>query len=589
MRKPVTLKRLMVSHFTLITVLLAMLWSLPVVAQPQPVFEAYADAREVLINSYFEVSFTLKNGDGRNFKAPSFRDFTVVSGPSRSMSTSIVNGQISREMSFSYSLKPRRLGRLTIGSAAIEVNGKTLRTDPIEIFAVEGNAGAEGAGEQFFIRAELTTTEAYVGQQVNLDYKLYTTIDIESYNVLEESDYPGFYVEDLRQFDGRIVREVIDGHQYTTKILKRVALFPQQAGRFTIDPLQLQLGVIEEGGRRSNSFFFNRKIRRLLTQSEPVDIVVRSLPAGAPPSFTGAVGQFEMTSTLSRTTVTTDDVISVKIEITGNGDIKRVLPPDIAFPDTFEVYEPKIIEETTREVQGRLISAKTIEYLALPGVPGSYELQPVFSYFDPDSIRYITLSDQRYAVKVRPGSRRPAPGISRPGAASEADIRFIKLDDNLQRTGRGFFASPGFWVLSLMPLLLLGSVVVIRRFREKRKALDPGLLRRRRAEKIARRRLGKAYQYLDGKQPLAFYDEASKAMLGYVGDKLQIPLSELSKENVREKLCALQVPEATTERFLTVINNCEIALYSGKDNAEAMNATYENAVAVLAAVEQQVK
>lgn len=578
-------------YFTSILFLLTLGWSLPGAAQqqPAPVFEAYADAREVVLNSYFEVTFTLKNGEGRNFNAPSFRDFTVVSGPARSMSTSIVNGQVSREMSYSYSLKPRRPGRLTIGSATIEAGGKTLKTDPVEIVAVEGKTGEEGDGEEFFVRAELSTKEAYIGQQVNLDYKLYTTIDIESYNVLEESDYPGFYVEDLRQFDGRIIREVINGQQYTTKVLKRVALFPQQAGRLTIDPLQLQLGIIEEGQRRSNSFFFNRKIRRLLTQSEPVEILVRSLPEGAPPSFTGAVGEFEMVSTIPRTSFTTDDVVSVKMTITGNGDIKRVLPPGLDFPDTFEVYEPKVLEEKTRELRGRLISEKTIEYLALPAVPGAYELQPVFSYFDPDSNRYVTVDNQRYALTIRRGSRRPAPGISRPQTEADADIRFIKLDDRLRRVGRGFFASPGFWVLLLAPLLLLGSVVIVRQFREKRKSIDPGMLRRRRAEKIARQRLEKAQQYLEARKARAFYDEVSKAMLGYVSDKLQIPLSALSKENVREKLRTLKVPEATTERFLSVIKNCEMALYAGKDNAEVMNTTYENAVAVLAAVEQQVK
>lgn len=572
-----------------VTILLSLLFP-PLFGQSQdsPYFEARADAREVLLNSYFEVTFTLFNGDGSNFRAPSFRDFVIVSGPSRSISTRIINGRVSRQMSYSYSLKPRLLGNFRIGSASIEAGNETLRTEPIPISVVKGKPAAESDGE-FFIQAEPSTTEAYIGQQISLDYKLYTTIDIESYNVLEETDYPGFYAEDLKRHDGRVMREVIDGQQYTTKVLKRVALFPQQTGRLTIAPLQLQLGVIEEDGRRSNSFFFNRQIKRLLTQTEAVNIQVSPLPESRPETFTGAVGQFEWSVNLNPTALSTDDVLSLKLTIRGDGDIKRVLPPDIRFPDAFETYEPKILEESTIERGGRLISEKTIEYLALPKQAGDYEVNPSFAYFHPDSNRYILLDTQPYQLSVVAGSR---PGVAPPienAAAEPRDILFIKTDTALRRANRGFFGSPGFWVLSILPFFLLASVVVVRRYQRRRETLDPKLLRRRRARKVARQRLQQAEQYRQLNEPRAFYDEVSKAMLGYVGDKLQIPGSEMTKENVRARLQTLGVEEASIEQFLSVIQTCEMALFAGKDNPEAMQETYEKALEVIASSEASVK
>jgi len=556
--------------------------------QDAPSFEARADAREVLLGSYFEVTFSLRDGDGSNFQAPSFRDFVVVAGPSRSISTRIINGQVTRQMSYSYSLKPRRIGRFSIGAASIEVGGNTLRTEPVSISVVRGKPTEEGEGE-FFIRAEPSATEAYIGQQISLDYKLYTTIDIENYNVLEETDYQGFYAEDLKRHDGRIMREVIDGQQYTTKVLKRVALFPQQTGKLTINPLQLQLGVIEgDGGRGANSFFFNRQIKRLLTQTEPVDITVMPLPEPRPEAFTGAVGEFDLTIDLGSRILSTDDALSLKLTIRGDGDIKRVLPPNVRFPDSFEAYEPKILNESIIERGGRLISEKTIEYLALPKQAGNFQLQPAFAYFQPDSNRYVVLDENQYQLTVAEGSRSVnGPAIEAPAAAPLTDIHFIKTDTSLRRSGYTFFGSPGFWVLSLMPFLLLGSVVVVRQYRRRLQSTDPGLLRRRRAQKVARQRLQKAEQFRQLNQPRSFYDEVSKAMLGYVGDKLQIPGSEMSKENVREKLRTLKVDEAAIEQFLSVIHTCEMALFAGKDNAEAMQKTYDNALEVIASIEQR--
>ncbi len=244
-------------------------------AQTEVAFEAFSDAKQVLVNGIFEVSFTLKNAEGQNFQPPDFRDFVVASGPSRSMSTTIVNGKFTKSLTHSYTLRPRRQGRFTIGSATVVVNGRTWRTEPLVVEVVKGKTDdPDEQQEALFVQAESDLESATLGQQIILDYKLYTTVDVETYNVLEESDYQGFYAEDVREHPAKTISEVIDGIQYATKIVKRVALFPQQAGKLTVEPMLIQLGVSSDAPRKRNNFFFNRKLKRVSFETAPFEIVV---------------------------------------------------------------------------------------------------------------------------------------------------------------------------------------------------------------------------------------------------------------------------------------------------------------------------
>ncbi len=574
---------------TLVSLLFAAAASLP----GQVSFEAVPDAEQVVLNGYFDVKFVLTDAEGSNFQPPAFDDFTVMSGPSRSLRTSIVNGKVSKELSYFYTLKPKRVGRLTIGSARITVNGRIYRTDPLTIEAVKGKAG-DGAGAQFYVKAEPSVTEAYIGQQILLDYTLYTTVNIDNYNAVQESGYPGFYAENIRRFDSRIQRKVIDGVQMATKVLKRVALFPQQAGALTIDPFVLQLGIVEDDDNNSGrrSLLFNRRVKRVPVETEPVTIRVRSLPAGAPPSFTGAVGVFTANARISRTTVTTDDALSLRLSVAGNGDIKRVQPPALIVTDTFEVYDPTVQEEVSYELNGELTGKKIIEYLLVPKAPGQYALNPEFTYFDTDSARFVTAALGPFSVNVRPGSRSRRPGEGATPSAdttAQRDIAYLKGDLELNKGREPFFGSPLFWSLIALPLLALLGAVVIRRRRRQLSQLDPAAMRRKRARREAERRLKTADSLRREGQSRAFYDEISKAMLGYVSDKLDLPGSELSKDNVRSRLETMQVDSTDIEHFLEIMHNCEIALFAGKDNAEAMNETYEKTARLLTTIEARSK
>ncbi len=580
--------------------MLLLLFFLPLLLNAQNAidFSATSDAKQVVLGGYFEVSFVLSNANGSNFQAPRFDGFKVLSGPSQSVSTSFVNGRRSSKMAYSYTLQPKRIGKYPIAPATIQVKGKSLKTEIIYVEVVKGkNQSANSQQEledqleeQIFIRAVPSTTEARIGEQILLDYKVYTTRGIESYNLVTESEYAGFFPQDIRLFDSRVIKEVIDGVQYSTKTLKRVALFPQQAGRLTIEPLVMELAIAakETPARRRRSFFYTPLLTRFNVETDSVQIVVQSLPADAPPTFSGAIGKYQMTSSINRTKLTTDDAIAIRMTISGNGDMKQVQPPTLMVSDSFELYEPKILDEKSFESDGALTGSKSIEYLLLPRYPGNYKIQPAFSYFEPDSAQYVTLASRVLNIDVSQGrnvNRRlnPIPTES----TAEGKLRDIHSATKLVKRGNYFTGSGAFWTLLGLPFLFLGGLVVVKRVQAARGPIDQDLLRRRQAQKVAQQKMAQAKTFLDQGQSRPFYDEISKGLFGYVGDKLNIPLSQMGQDNIRQQLGSLEVSEAAIERFMGVLKTCEMALFAGKDNAAAMQESYDTALGVVVEIEQE--
>lgn len=570
-----------------------LIFSVFVSAQSNVSFEAFCDAKRVVAGNYFEVSFTLKNAEGSNFKPPSFNGFEVLSGPSRSVSTQIINGVVSSQMGYSYTLMAQKVGNFTIGSATIKANGKTLKTVPLKIEVVKGKSntspGDGNGGSQVFIRTEPSTQQAKIGQQILVDYKIYTTVNIESYAPMEESNYDGFFAQEVKRFNGQVLREVVDGVQYTTQVLKRVALFPQQAGILKIDPLKVRLEVAT--GKKQSYGFFSRSITTpVVAKTDPVEITVQPFDENAPASFNGAVGKYAFTASPENVVISTDDALKIKVLINGNGDIKRLQAPPLNVPlDSFEIYDAKVLDERIFENQGEKNGRKLFELIALPKYPGRYIIEPEFTYFDTDSLKFVTLKSGPYKIAVRRGNGVGTSIVASPERQDlNEDIRFIKMETKLNKTDSPFFGSTIFWVLSLLPFIVFGGAFAYKRVLDKQSNLDIGLLKKRRANKVALNRLKTAKKHLDSKESKSFYDEVSRASLGYVCDKLSIPLSELTKENVKEKLESLQVSEGNIERFMKIIHTCEMALFAGMDNSEAMTETYENAMEVIAGIEEEI-
>lgn len=569
-----------------ILVQLSLIMPAVAVAQDNPVFEARSDARQIVLGGFFEVVFTLKNGAGDNFQPPGFSDFQVISGPNAIRSTSILNGRVSREMGFAYTLAPKRIGKFTIGSATIRVDGQTLRTQPLRVEIVKAKKGKEKEGEQVFLRAELNTQEAYPGQQILLDYKLYfKDKNIEASDIVLESDYQGFFARDIRRYDTRRSQEVINGHQYTVLTIKRVALFPQRIGQLSIDGMSMQLGILEDAPPSNNfpSLFFNRQLIRVAVTSDPVTISVKPLPDGAPDFFSGAVGEYEMTTSLSRTELSTDDALSVRLAVRGNGDNKRIQPPPVIFPKDFEVYEPKIVEEVAFDHDGQLMNETVFEFLLLPRTAGTFSIAPKLGVFDPSTNKYATVEDGTVEVTVTQGK-----GIRQP---VEPDGFEALKDDptGVANAGVPWTYIKGLLWIALAALLIAGAVWGRKYFRKLSEQRTTAEMHLERAEKIAKSHLSTAHGHLQTGQSGAFYEEVSRALLGYACRKFNIPLAALNRENLQQKLQETSLPPEQIAQFSQIVKTCDMALYAGMDNAAKMEETYNNAQAILVQMERVLK
>lgn len=567
-------------------------------AQDKVAFVAKSDAKQVVLGGYFEVSFVLSGANGTNFTPPKFHVFNVLDGPSRSIRTTGINGVWSRELSHSYTLQPKQIGKFAIPPATIKVNGKELKTEIIYIEVKKGkntNANTQEdlikqIGKEVMIKAVPSTTEARIGEQVLMDYKIYTTREIQGQNIVSESEYPGFFTQDIR-YDNPVIKEVIDGVQYSTKVLRRVALFPQQAGILLIDSMVMEVGVsIEDKSKRRRGFFYTPLVTRFQIKTKPTKINVRSLPPGAPPSFSGAVGKYVLSSGINRTTLTTDDALSVKIHIKGNGDMRQVQAPKLMVSDSFDLYDPKTMDEKNFESVGIIKGSKSIEYLMVPKYPGNYSIRPEFTYYDTDSLKYITLKSSPYKVKITKGKNfGKSVDLTTLENANLGEIRVIHSVGELHGRGSSFVGSGVFWTLFALPFLLLGGVLVNKQVKDSKGPIDLELLRRNQARKIATEKLSQAKTFLDQQNARSFYDEISKGMYGYIGDKLGIPLSQMGKENISQQLTSLGVSETTRERFMGILKTCEMALFAGKDNTPAMKETYDTALEVVVQVEEELK
>jgi BatD DUF11 like domain len=556
-------------------------------AQHQQVeFRAFADAQQVFIDGYFQITFTLSNGEGDNFRAPNFgQNFVVLEGPSRSQSTTILNGYVSSELSFSYVLQPKQLGRLVIPPASIQVRKQTYRSNPVSIDCIKSKPKAPGKkGAELFVKAEVNASKAYVGQQIRLDYKLYTRVNVEDYNFVEESDYVGFYVEEIQRPDQRVREEVINGARYNSRVIRSMALYPQKAGTLNIEPALLQLGVVNSvPGQEEDRFsaLLGAEIKRVPMRTEALQVKANPLPPNAPASFSGGVGLFNINTSLNRTEVSTDEAITLRMSITGDGDMKRVQPPQLNLSDAFEVYEPRIIEEDAGETEGLRVARKTVEYLIMPLKKGEYELRPEFSYFNVQSGEYVTLNDYSYTIKVRQGKNKGKGknNIAGPGVG-------MKEVFGLSRQREPWLASPLYWLITLLPLLALGTFVLYQRISAQRASLTSFLKSEKNARKVALSHLNQADTHLKTGDSRAFYDEVSKAILGFLAQKLEIPKAELSRSKISERMQEIQADPGLLQRLESLLQNCEMALFAGKANPEAMQETYSSALEVLTVVEE---
>ncbi|HSP88929.1 MAG TPA: BatD family protein, partial [Ignavibacteriaceae bacterium] len=370
------------------------------------------------LNDQFEITFTFSadNVNGvKDFTPPNLGNFYILSGPNQSTSMQFINGVASGSKGFTYILKGKSLGKVNIGSASISYNGKTYKTDPVSIEFVKGTSqpnqedpGAtnEEISKNLFIKAFADKNKVYQGEQVTVTYKLYTRLNIASQmSVSKLPQYQGFWAEEL-ETDKNILftTEVVEGKQFRVGILKKVALFPSQSGELSVTPFELNVPVLIQKKKRGNSIFddffadpFSRgESVDYLSKSNTIKINVLPLPnENKPESFSGAVGDFKLTTSLDKERTKTNEPVTLKVDISGTGNIKLLDISEIKLPTGVEKYDPKVSEQINRS--GRISGKKTLEYLIVPRTPGQKELTEIkFSYFNPSKKSYVTLSSPKY-------------------------------------------------------------------------------------------------------------------------------------------------------------------------------------------------
>lgn len=576
----------------------------------------------------FAVTFTV-NAAASNLKAPSFKGFSVLSGPNQSSSSSmqIINGRMSQSVSYSftYYLQAGSEGSYTISPAKITVEGKSYETESFTIKVVKSAANSANQQQQqqqqqggqstggnisdkdLFLRASVSNASPYLGEQVIVTYKLYTSVAIAQYSINKLSSNKGFWSEDLTKENEKPkqYKEYLNGKQYIVAEIRKVALFPQESGRLNVEPLEVDvIAQIQNQRRRTNSIFdffddpFSSSVQNVkkVLKANNLTINAKPLPsANKPEDFAGAVGNFTFRADIDKTELKANEAVNLKFTISGRGNIKLIDKLNVVFPTDFETYDPKISDNINTSDNG-VSGTKTFDYLLIPRNQGVYTIKPVtFTYFDLNKGKYITLSSPEYTLKVAKGDGKQQNNVALTSVNQEeikyigSDIEHIKTKAmKLNNKGEHFFLSDLFFVFSVIPLLLFIAALIFRRKHIKLRS-NIALLKNRKATKVANKRLKKAKTYLVSKEKDKFYIEISQALWGYISDKFSIPLSDLSMDSVREALTKQNVAEDIISDFIKTLNNCEFARFAPGDESLTMDKIYKEASDIISKTENELK
>lgn len=582
-----------------------------------------AEAADVVVSGdQVRLVFTVNSQDIKDFRAPSIKGFDVLMGPSRSQQSSIqiINGKrtSSSSTAFTYILLAGSPGTYTIPAASVEVNGEKVFSNAISIKVLpqdqnSGNSGnnrggsasssrSQAAGSRIsandlFITATASKTTVHEQEAILLTYKVYTVVNLRQlYGKMP--DLKGFHTQEVELPQQKtFTLEHYKGRNYNTTVWSQYVLFPQQTGKLEIPSITFD-GVVAQQTVSDDPFdaFFNGggyvEVKKKITTPKLV-INVQPLPT-KPAGFSGAVGEFKLASSINATDVKTNDAVTIKLTLSGTGNMKLIGTPEVKFPQDFEIYDPKVTDDYKLTNSG-LTGTKTFEYLAIPRHAGNFTIPAVeFTYFDLKSNSYKTLKTEAYNLKVAKGQGNADQVISDFTNKESVkmlgkDIRFIKLgDSSLRPKGDFFFGTVGYYLCYLIPLLLFVVFAVIYR----QKALENAnvaKVKTKKANKVATRRMKLAGKLLAENKKNEFYDEVLKALWGYISDKLSIPVSQLSKDNIEAELTNYGVQEALIAEFIGVLNECEYARYAPGNENEAMDKVYSASVEVISKMENSIK
>ena len=569
--------------------------------QSQVSFNAKVSKKRLGINERLRIDFEM-NENGDNFNPPPFTNFQVVSGPQQSVSRSWVNGVQSFSKTYTYFLTPKTKGKITIGQAEITINGEVYKTTPISVEVTEAVKKPNDPNNidyvidgNIHLVAEISKTNPYLNEGITVIYKLYfrNPISVSDVSELESPSYADFWSHLINIPRAEInMRGTYKGEPYNEVVWRKAVLYPQKTGKLVLPPLTLNLSLNVPSNRRD---LFGR---RILTQAQKMittgqnTIRVKSLPEkNKPENFSGAVGQFDFDLILDKEALKASESFQAKIKVKGKGNLKLFNLPTISVPNTLEVYEPEHDEQVKITLSGM---QGTIEdnYTIVPQFQGKYPIPPVqFSYFDPQTASYKTLTSRDLIVDVFDGPTAGTPRTSSTGTepkqvitTNENAFRFIKLDTTLSRINQEvFWMSRSFWILLLLPLFLLLTAYLIKLFVFD-KTEDASSLKQRRAQQLAKKYLSSAKKEFHDQA--RFYEALERALHNYLKAKLKIETTELSKSKIESLLKEKKVAQHTAQEFVTVVENCEMARYAPGSSVN-IQGDFEKASTLIAQIDRQ--
>ena len=563
-------------------------------------FETKLSKNRLGLNERLRVSFEM-NQNGDNFIPPTFDGFSVIGGPNQSVSNSWVNGVRSFSKTYTYFVTPSRKGKLTIGQASIEIEGEVYKTSPkqVEITEAVNNPNSPQArataiaDDNLHLVAEISKSKPYLNEAVTVIYKLYfsSEISVSNVNEVEMPKYSDFWSHLIPIPKLEIKRGEYKGEVYNYVTWRKAVLYPQKAGKLTLEPLTLNVSVDVPTNRRD--FFGNRvyqKTPKVITAGRR-SINVRPLPeAGKPANFEGAVGAFDLTVKFNKTALKSSESFQATVKVSGRGNLKLFSLPKLSAPSSLEVYEPEHKESIKTNLLGMQGSIEDT-YTIVPQYQGNYPIPPLtFSYFDPVKESYVSLNSKEALIDVFEGPVAANPSqqgnpIKQAPLINENYFDFIKLETSLIPFEREvLYRSTRFWLLLFSPYLLYFLVSFLKR-RNESKVINPVTARQKHANRLAKKYLSSAKKALGEKE--RFYDALERALHNYLKAKLSIETSEFSKERIVSLLKEKNSQTSSISAFVSILEKCEAARYAPSSNV-TMQEDFDLAVETIAVLDREI-
>ena len=561
----------------------------------------------VPLNGQFTLEVELR-GTNRTDVEPSLPDlgsFSRYIGRNSSTSMQMINGVTTVSLVIQYRYRAIREGTFEIGAVEVDVGGQALRTQPVTLTVSTSGAaaGREGAPEDpsgvssddLFIVAEVGKTRVYQNEPIEVSYRLFTRVNVTSYSLVSLGESEGFWVEEVPGPQSPPVEQRVRGGQpYTTAVVRRVVLFPAGPGTKTIESLSVEARVRVRRQARSlfDDFFggsslFGSQVPAVIV-SNPVEIEVLPLPdAGRPRSFTGLVGRLGVSASIDRSSVETNDAVTLEVVVEGEGNLRGLAAPVVDFPGDFEAFPPEVTESIDRS-GSRVRGSKTYQYVLIPRSPGEKVIPPVeMSYFDAESGLYASSASEPLRLEVTGDAVLVAAGGRAGVETLREDIRFIQIGPpNLGTLGDSLADASGFWIVALLPLVALLGALGLRRHRDRLEG-DVAYARGRRAGRVAKKRLGQARTVMAEGDARAFYAEVERALRGFLADKLNVAEAGFMSDVAEAGLRGRGVPDLATREYLDCLAECDRARFAPPgSSAEEKSGFYDRAAAAMTSVQE---